>query len=170
MYIFIPSNTEIGFLIGLNPLLQFFLLLLVGKILTQKKIKFFIIIGNILSVIVIFGYIVSVDFWSFFIFQIMISLSYSMYWMAIIVYIAQNSTPQNKGKYMGYANTSLYAGATVGGVFFSFLLAVFPSNYYISMSFMMIFPVISTLIILFLFKLPEKKVIQHSKKDVSSEL
>jgi MFS family permease len=164
MGIFISNKAEIGFLIGLNPLLQFFLMLLVGKILNQNRIKLFIIIGYILTVIAIFGYMVSINFWSFLIFQIMISLSYSMAWMAINVYIAQNSTLQNKGKYMGYANTSIYAGASIGGLFFSFLLAVFHSNYFISMSFMIIFPIISTLLILFILKIPEKRVIHDSTR------
>jgi MFS family permease len=155
----IPNNTEIGFLVGLNPLLQFFIMLFMGKILNEKNIKPFMIFGYILSVFVIIGYIISVNFWSFFIFQVLVSLSYSMFWMATIVYIAQNSTFTNKGRFMGYATTSIFAGTTIGGLFFSGLLAIFQSNYYISMSFMIIFPVISTLIIIFLFKLPEKNVI-----------
>ena len=152
----ISSNSEIGMLVGINPLMQFFLMLLIGKFLTQKNIKIFLISGYVLTVIVILGYIISNNFWSFFIFQVMVSLSYSMFWMATIVYIAQNSTPINKGLFMGYANTSLFAGTTIGGLFFSLLLVIFDSNYYISMAFMTMFPVVSMLIIFLLFRLPKK--------------
>jgi MFS family permease len=155
----IPNNTEIGFLIGLNPLLQFFIIFFMGKLLNEKNIKLIMIFGYVSSVFVIIGWIISVNFWSFFIFQVLVSLSYSMFWMATIVFIAQNSTPTNKGRYMGYATTSIFAGTTMGGLFFSGLLAVFQSNYYISMSIMIVFPVISSLIIVFLFKLPEKSII-----------
>ena len=159
MGIHISSTSEIGLLIGINPLMQFFLMLFIGKVLSQKNIKYFLILGYIFTVIAIFGYIISSNFWSFLTFQVIVSLSYSMFWMATIVYIAQNSTHTNKGRFIGYANTSIFAGTTIGGLFFSLLLTLFSSNYYISMSFMIIFPVISTFIILFLFKLPEKKVI-----------
>ena len=159
MSFYISSNTEIALLVGINPLFQFFIMLLLGKILNQKNIKAFMLLGYCLSVIVIVGYIISVDFWGFLTFQVIVSLSYSMFWMATIVYIAQNSTPINKGRLMGYATTSVFAGTTIGGLFFSLLLIVFHSNYYISMLFMIIFPAISILITAFLFKLPEKKVI-----------
>jgi len=152
----ISSTSEIGILVGVNPLMQFFLMLLMGKILSKKNIKYFLITGYFITVIVIFGYIISNNFWSFFIFQVLVSLSYSMFWMATIVYIAQNSTSVNKGRFMGYANTSIFAGTTIGGMFFSLLLVGFQSNYYTSMFFMIIFPVISILIILFLFKIPNR--------------
>jgi MFS family permease len=151
----ISSNTEIGFLVGLNPLLQFFLMIIIGKLLNQKNIKFLLIFGYLISVFVIIGYIISFNFWTFFVFQLLLSLSYSLFWMATTVYIAQNSTPVNKGRYMGYATTSIFAGTTIGGLFFSMLLALFQSNYYISMSFMIMLPLISTLIIIFVFKLPK---------------
>jgi MFS family permease len=155
----IHSTTSIGFLVGLNPLLQFFVMIIIGKVLNEKNIKLFMILGYVLSVVVIFGYIISVDFWSFFTFQVILAIGYSMFWIATIVYIAQNSTPANKGRFMGYATTSVFAGTTTGGLFFSLLLAGFHSNYYVSMSFMIIFPVISIIIILFVFKLPKKKII-----------
>ncbi|MFX1420424.1 MAG: MFS transporter [Promethearchaeota archaeon] len=142
----ISSNSEIGLLIGINPLMQFFFILIMGKVLSQKNFKLFLILGYILTVIVILGYIFSNNFWGFFVFQVLVSLSYSMFWMATIVYLAQNSTPVNKGRFMGYANTSLFAGTTIGGLFFSMLLGIFNSNYYIAMLFMIIFPIISTLI------------------------
>ena len=152
MGFYIPNNTEIAFLVGINPLFQVFIMLFIGKKLNQKNIKTAMILGFGLSVIVIIGYIISVDFWSFLVFQVLVSLSYSLFWIAITVYIAQNSTPNNKGRFMGYATSSIFAGTTLGGLFFSLLLAVFHSNYYISMSFMIIFPIISTLIISLKFK------------------
>lgn len=152
MGFYIPNNTEIAFLVGINPLFQFFIMIFIGKKLNQKNIKTAMILGYSLSVVVIIGYIISFDFWSFLVFQVLVSLSYSMFWIAITVYIAQNSTPNNKGRFMGYATSSIFAGTTIGGLFFSLLLAVFHSNYYISMSFMIIFPIISTLIISLKFK------------------
>ncbi|MEE9378657.1 MAG: MFS transporter [Candidatus Lokiarchaeia archaeon] len=152
MGFYIPNNTEIAFLVGINPLFQVFIMLFIGKKLNQKNIKTAMILGFGLSAIVIIGYIISVDFWSFLVFQVLVSLSYSLFWIAITVYIAQNSTPNNKGRFMGYATSSIFAGTTIGGLFFSLLLAVFHSNYYISMSFMIIFPIISMLIISLKFK------------------
>ena len=153
------SDTEIGFLIGINFFLQFFQMLLIGQVISIKNIKSFMIIGYSLSVISIFGYIISNNFWSYLFFQILVSFSYSMHWAATTIYIAQNTTPQNKGRYMGYANTSVFSGSFVGGLFFSALLAGFQSNYYISMSFMIVFPLISALIIILLFKSPKMRVI-----------
>lgn len=158
MSFYITSNTSIGFLVGLNPLLQCIIIIFIGKIINDKNVKFIMVMGYALSIFVIVGYIVSVNFWGFFIFQLLLSLSYSMFWITTIVYIAQNSTPANKGRFIGYATTSIYAGTTVGGIFFSILLATFQSNYYISMSFMILFPVLSTLNIIFLFKLPNNKI------------
>ncbi|MFX1502251.1 MAG: MFS transporter [Promethearchaeota archaeon] len=150
--VYLANNTQIALLLGINPLLQFFIMPFIGKKLKQNNIKGVMILGYFLSVTVIIGYIISEDFWSFLIFQILVSLSYSLFWMATTVYIAQNSTPINKGRYMGYATSSIFAGTTIGGVFFSLLLVLFDSNYYISMSFMIIFPIISTLVIFFKFK------------------
>ncbi len=152
MEFYIPNNTEIGFLLSMNPLLQFFAMPLLGKKLNQRNIKGLMILGYFLSVLVIIGYILSFGFWSFLICQILVSLSYSLFWMATTVYIAQNSTPINKGRFMGYATSSIFAGTTLGGIFFSLMLTVFDSNYYISMSFMIIFPIFSSLIIILLFK------------------
>ncbi|MFX1364236.1 MAG: MFS transporter [Promethearchaeota archaeon] len=152
---YLGNNTQIALLVGINPLLQFFTMPFIGKKLKQNNIKVVMILGYFLSVIVIIGYIISETFWSFLIFQVLLSLSYSLFWMATTVYIAQNSTPLNKGRYMGYATSSIFAGTTIGGMFFSLLLALSNSNYYISMSFMIIFPLISTLIIFFKFKSTE---------------
>ncbi|MFX1308182.1 MAG: MFS transporter [Promethearchaeota archaeon] len=151
------NDTEIGFLIGINFLLQFFQMLLIGQVITIKNIKSFMIIGYILSAISVFGYIISNNFWSYLFFQFLVSFSYSMHWVATTIYIAQNTTPKNKGKYMGYANTSVFSGSFIGGLFFSLLLTFNP-DYYIAMSFMIIFPVISTLVIIFSFKIPKKVI------------
>ncbi|MFX1240016.1 MAG: MFS transporter [Promethearchaeota archaeon] len=151
------ATTSIAFLVGLNPLLQFFFIIIIGIILNEKNIKIFLILGYLLSTIIIIGYIISFDFWSVFIVQIMLASGFSMFWMATIVYIAQNSNPTNKGRFIGYATTSTYAGTTSGGLFFSLLLTVFQGNYDLSMVFMILFPAISTMIIIFLFKIPQNK-------------
>ncbi|MBD3197295.1 MAG: MFS transporter [Candidatus Lokiarchaeota archaeon] len=144
-------DSEIGFLIGVNPLIQFFLMILMGKIISEYNLKSFMVIGYLLSGLTILGYIISTDFWHFFLFQVLVSFSYSMFWTSTHMYIAKNTTPVNKGKYIGYANSSFYLGSFVGGIFFSSLLVINP-NYYISMIPLIIFPVISALIILFRFK------------------
>ncbi|NVM34154.1 MAG: MFS transporter [Candidatus Lokiarchaeota archaeon] len=163
------NDTEIGFLIGINFLLQFFQMLLIGKIITNKNIKSFMIIGYTLSSITIFGYIISTNFWSYILFQFLVSFSYSMHWAATITYIAQKTSPKNKGKYMGYANTSIFSGSFVGGLLFSLLLSVFNSDYYIVMYFMIIFPAISTFIIFLKFK-PDQTITPYAKKERDSEL
>ncbi len=163
----LTNDIEKGFLIGINPLFQFFLMILIGKIITKKNLKLIVLLGYIISIFVIFGYIYSIDFWGFFIFQLFMSLSYSLLWMGSITYIAQNSTPKNKGRYIGHANTSAFAGDSLGGLFFSLLLLVFFDDYYLSMYFMIIFPVISLIIISLRFK-PYKKIIQDSKKNLNS--
>jgi MFS family permease len=164
----LTNETEIGFLIGVNPLLQFFLMILVGKLITNKNLKVFIILGNFLTVFVIFGYIYSFNFGTFLIFQILVALSYSLLWMGSLTYIAQNSTPKNKGKYIGYATMSSFAGDSIGGLFYSLMLAIFYSDYFMVMYFMIIFPVISSLIISFKFN-PINKVKQLSKMNLDSE-
>ncbi len=152
----LTNETEIGFLIGVNPLLQFFLMILIGKIITNKNLKVCIILGNILTIFIIFGYIYSFNFWTFLIFQILVALSYSLLWMGSLTYIAQNSTPKNKGRYIGYATMSTFAGDSIGGLFYSLMLTIFYSDHFIVMYFMVVFPVISLLIISFKFS-PIKK-------------
>jgi MFS family permease len=163
----LTSDIEKGFLIGINPLFQFFLMLLIGKIISKKNLKIIVLLGYILSIFVILGYIYSIDFWGFLIFQLLMSLSYSLLWMGSITYIAQNSTHKNKGRYIGHANTSAFAGDSLGGLFYSLMLLVFLNDYYISMYFMIIFPVISLIIISLRFK-PYKKTIQGSRKSLNS--
>jgi MFS family permease len=75
-----------------------------------------------------------------------------MFWSATVIYIAQNSTPRNKGRYMGLANASTFSGGFVGGLLFSYLLVMFNSNYYSAMYFMILFPVFSSISILLKFK------------------
>lgn len=72
--------------------------------------------------------------------------------MASVIYIAKNSTPKNKGSFIGKANASGFAGDSMGGLFFSLLLVIFQSNYYVSMYFMIIFPIISLVVISLKFK------------------
>lgn len=151
MFSYLSSRSEVGFLIGINFFLQFFLMLLAGKIISSKNVKSFMVIGYVLSSLTIFGYIIATNFLIYFIFQLIFAFSYSMHWAATIVYIAQNTTPKNKGQIMGYANASVFSGSFVGGLFFTLLLSFNP-NYYIAMSFMMIFPIISVVVISLKFK------------------
>jgi len=151
MISYLGSLSEVGFLIGINFFLQFFLMLLAGKIISSKNVKSFMVIGYLLSSLTIFGYIIATNFLIYFIFQLIFAFSYSMHWAATIVYIAQNTTPKNKGQIMGYANASVFSGSFVGGLFFTLLLSFNP-NYYIAMSFMMIFPIISVVVISLKFK------------------
>ena len=151
MISYLGSRSEVGFLIGINFFLQFFLMLLAGKIISSKNVKTFMVIGYVLSSLTIFGYIIATSFLIYFIFQLIFAFSYSMHWAATIVYITQNTTPKNKGQIMGYANASVFSGSFVGGLFFTLLLSFNP-NYYIAMSFMMIFPIISVVVISLKFK------------------
>lgn len=144
------NATQIGFLIGFNPLLQFFLMILIGKLINNKNQKIIIIIGYLLSAVTLFGYVISIDFFGFLIYQISASFSYAMFWNATQIYIAQRTTPKNKGKYVGYANSSFFLGSFIGGLLFSFLS--FDSDFYFAMWFMIIFPAISALIIFLKFK------------------
>jgi MFS family permease len=148
----IPSDTMVGFLIGINFLIQVALMILIGHYISEKNEKLILVIGYLCSSIAIIGYIISTNFIGFLISQIFIAFSFSMYWSATVVYIAQNSTPKNKGRYMGYANSSTFSGGFLGGLLFSYLLMVFNSNYYNAMYFMIIFPILSSLSILLKFK------------------
>jgi len=151
MISYLSSGSEVGFLIGINFFLQFFLMLLAGKIITSKNVKTFMVVGYALSAITIFGYVIATNFLIYFTFQLIFAFSYSMHWAATIMYIAQNTTPKNKGQIMGYANASVFSGSFVGGLFFTLLLSFNP-NYYIAMSFMIIFPIISVVVISLKFK------------------
>ena len=151
MIVYLSSGSEVGFLIGINFFLQFFLMLLAGKIITSKNVKTLMVMGYVLSAITIFGYVIATNFVIYFFFQLIFAFSYSMHWAATIVYIAQNTTPKNKGQIMGYANASVFSGSFVGGLFFTLILS-FNLNYYIAMSFMIIFPIISVVIISLKFK------------------
>ena len=151
MISYLGNRSEVGFLIGINFFLQFFLMLLAGKIITSKNIKIFMVMGYTLSSLTIFGYIISTNFFIYFFFQLIFAFSYSMHWAATIVYITQNTTPKNKGQIIGYANASVFSGSFLGGLFFTLLLSFNP-NYYIAMSFMIIFPIISVLVISLKFK------------------
>ncbi len=147
----LSTDLEIGFLVGFNPLIQFFLMILMGKIISKKNEKSFMVIGYLLSGVVILGYILSFNFFHYLIFQILVSFSYSMFWSATHFYIAQNTTPENKGQFVSLANSSFYLGSFIGGLFFSGVLAIFP-DYSIAMIPLIIFPIISALIISIRFK------------------
>jgi len=43
MIMHLSTNTEMGFLIGINPLIQFFLVILIGRVIKDNNIKFFMI-------------------------------------------------------------------------------------------------------------------------------
>jgi MFS family permease len=147
----LSSDTQIGFLLGFNPLLQFFLMLLTGRIISKKNEKYILMTGFFLSSAAILGYMLATDFFGFLLSQIMISSSFALFWNATQIYIAQKTNPRNKGKYLGYANSSFFSGGFSGGLFFSLLLSFNP-NYYAFMWIMMIFPFVSTVAILMKFK------------------
>jgi predicted MFS family arabinose efflux permease len=109
------------------------------------------IVGYFLSAFVIFGYILSIDFNGYLVNQILISLSYSFFWTATHFYISQKTDPSNKGKYIGLANSSFYLGSFLGSLFFSTLIGVY-SEYYIPMTFMIVFPALSAFLIIIFFR------------------
>jgi len=156
----LSSNIEIGFLLGFNPLLQFFLMILLGRLVTEKNLKSFMVSGYVLSIFVIFGFLLSTNFFGFLLSQILVAFTFSVYWMTTLTYISKNSTPKNKGLYIGYANTSQVAGNAMGGLFLSLVLTIANSDYYIAMYFMIAFPIIATIIILVnrgkLFSIPKR--------------
>ncbi|MFX1420425.1 MAG: MFS transporter [Promethearchaeota archaeon] len=147
----LSSDTQIGFLLGFNPLLQFFLMLLTGRFISKRNEKYIMMIGFFLSTAAIIGYMLSTDFIGFLFSQIMISSSFALFWNATQIYIAQKTDPRNKGKYLGYANSSFFSGGFLGGLFFSLLL-FFNPDYYVFMWIMLFFPLISTLSIFLKFK------------------
>ncbi len=151
MALHLSSNTQIGFLLGFNPLIQFFIMLLTGKLISKKNEKYILMLGFFLSSGAILGYMLANDILGFLIAQIMVSASYALFWNATQIYIAQKTNPSNKGKYLGYANSSFFSGGFIGGIFFSLLLS-YNSDYYAFMWIMLIFPLISTLVIIFKFK------------------
>ncbi|MFX0060457.1 MAG: MFS transporter, partial [Candidatus Heimdallarchaeota archaeon] len=104
------------------------------------------------SAITIFGWIIATDFWSFLLYQITVSLSYAMFYTATQIYVNKHTTPKNKGKYIGYLQMSSQMGSFTGGLTFSLLLVIYSGDYYAAMWFMIAFPIVSTLIILFKFE------------------
>lgn len=168
----VTNDTQIGFLIGLNFLIQVALMLLMGYVITDKNDKFILIFGYLFSAIAALGYIIASDFFGFLLAQIFVAFSYSMLWSASIFLIAENSTPLNKGIYMGYANTSSFLGSFLGGLFFSLLLLIFSfseNDYDLAISFMIIFPILAAITILLKFKPNQrfsKKI--NSKRDSGS--
>lgn len=153
----LASNTEIGFLIGINPLIQFFLMLLIGKLVSMgddediRILKGLMVVGYFLSAFVIFGYLVSIDFSGYLFYQILVSISYASFWTATHFYISQKTDHTNKGKYIGLANSSFYLGSFLGSLFFSILIGIY-SEYYTPILFMIIFPALSAFLIIILFR------------------
>jgi MFS family permease len=147
----LSSDTQIGFLLGINPLLQFFLMLLTGKLITKENQKYIMAIGFFLSSSAILGYFIATDFYGFLLDQIMISFSFALFWNATQIYIAQKTNPRNKGKYLGYANSSFFSGGFSGGIFFSLLL-LFNPDYYSFIWIMIFFPILSVFIIILKFR------------------
>lgn len=151
MAIYLSSDVEIGFLMGINPLSQFFLMIVFGKIVNEKNQKHIIVIGYFLSSIGLVGYLLSTDFFGFLISQILVSLSYCMFYSALYFYISKNTSPKNKGKYIGYVNSGFFFGGFTGGIFVAGLLELGAN--YAFVTFIMIFlPLVSVLIILVKFK------------------
>lgn len=153
----ISSDTIIGFLIGINFLIQFFIIILIGRVITNRNVKAIMSIGYALSALAVFGYIISTNFLDFLLYQIVISFSFAMFNTATQVYIAQKTNPKNKGKYLGYANASTFSGSFLGGLFFSMVLGFSNSDYYLAMPIMIVFPLISALIILVGFERKKEK-------------
>lgn len=145
------SEAEIGILIGINPLIQAVLTLIIGRIINKKNIKVFMVIGFATSSLAMLGYYVSTDFWGLLISQIMVCISFSFFWNASIIYISQLTTPENKANYVGRAWSFFYLGVFLGNWFMGGLLTV-NNNYYFTLLIMMVFPLISVLFILFWFK------------------
>jgi MFS family permease len=170
----LSSDTQIGFLIGLNFLIQVALMLLMGYIITEKNDKLILIFGYHFSAIAALGYIFANDFFGFLVAQIFVAFSYSMLWSASIFLIAKNSTPLNKGVYMGYANTSSFLGSFLGGLFFSLLLMIFSFSenvYDLAIYFMITFPILAGIIIMLKFKPSQRRSKNfNSKKELGSEL
>ncbi|TFF93694.1 MAG: MFS transporter [Promethearchaeota archaeon] len=170
MALHLSTDAEIGFLVGINPLIQFFLILIVGEFLIKDdNIKPLMVIGYLLSAISILGYILSTDFLGFLFYQIIISLSYSLFWTTTQVYITKNTNPANKGRYVGYSNASFFLGSFAGAFFYSNLINYF-SNYYMAMYFMIIFPAMASLTILLGFNKKEKNegLSRSSKTDINA--
>jgi len=167
MFLHLSSDTEIGFLIGINFLIQFFLNIILGHIITEKNLKWIMIIGYILSAITVFCWIFATDFWSFLLCQILISLSFAMFMTATQIYVTKHTTPHNKGKYVGYMNTGSQLGSFSGGLMFSLLLVLYFGNYYPAMYFMIIFPAISALIILIKFESESVRYSSQKEKKIT---
>lgn len=167
MGIYIKNVAVIGFLIGLNFLIQVVLMLFMGHIITEKNSKLVLILGYTFSTASILGYIFAFGFIGFLIAQIFIAFSYSMFWSASVIHISQNSTPMNRGKFMGYANTSTFLGGFLGGLLFSLLLIIFNDDYDIAMIFMIVFPLLSVISIIIKFK-PKKNINWIPKRELSS--
>ena len=147
----LTSEAQIGFLIGINPLIQAALTLIVGKIINKRNMKIFMVIGFATSSLAMLGYYFAVDFWGLLISQIFVCISYTFFWNASIIYISQATTPENKADFVGRAWSFFYLGQFVGNWFMGGLLTI-NNDYYFTLLVMIIFPMISVLLIIFWFK------------------
>ncbi len=155
MGFYITNSVEIGFLIGINFLIQFFLMLAMGKFLKPKHFKIVITIGYLLSSLALLGYTISTDFLGFLFYQVIISLSFAMFFTPSQIHVAHNSTTENKGKYNGFLNTGNFAGSFFGILLFSGLLSYF--DYFSAIYLLIIFPILAAIIIFVNFKQTAKK-------------
>ncbi len=153
----LTSDTEIGFLISINYLLQIAISVIIGKIINKKNMKFILILGFLFSTFAMLGYYFSRDFWGFLISQFLVSFSYAAFWTATFIYISQKTTPENKGRYVGMANSFFSLGNFTGNIFIGILLII-NDNFYFTILVLFLFPTISVLFILFGFKSTKKKV------------
>ena len=163
MAFYLTSDASIGFLIGINLLIQFFIIIFIVIVITNRNIKAIMSFGYALSALAVFGYIISTNFLDFLLYQIVISFSFAMFNTATQVYVAQKTNPKNKGKYLGYANASTFSGSFLGGLFFSMVLGFSNSDYYLAMPIMIVFPLISALITMFGFERKKKKKAEITK-------
>jgi len=156
MALSLTSDTEIGFLVSINFLLQTVISVVIGRIINEKNIKIILILGFLFSSFTMIGYYFARDFWGFLISQLMVSFSYAAFWTASFIYISQNTTPKNKGRYVGIANSFFSLGNFTGNVFTGILLLI-NDSYYFTLLVLFIFPAISALFILFGFKSKQKQ-------------
>lgn len=164
----LTSDIEIGFLISINFLLQIAISVMIGRIINKKNMKFILILGFIFSSFAMLGYYFSRDFWGFLIAQLLVSFSYAAFWTASMIYISQNTTPENKGRYVGLANSFFSLGNFTGNIFFGILLMI-NDNFYFTILVLFLFPTISALFILFGFKSTKTMEIKnnlHSKREI----
>ena len=153
----LTSDSHIGFLISVNPLIQTFFSLIIGRLIKRQNFKFFLTIGYFLSTLAMVGYYFSTEFWGLLVSQVLVCVSYVLFWNATFIYINQNTTPTNKGRYVTVAVSFFYLGSFIGDILMGVVLLI-RSDYYFAILIMMIFPSVSALVLLFGFRLKSKEV------------